>query len=164
MWPSGLTLAILTLNFHGQIWNLLYLSQKWSDCRKTKSKHVKWLLASNITKCMGLTDQGFSWSNFEIALSQEWEGRLTLSKGDGSRSFMTMAVTFWWSSWGVSIYRIVTGWLQMSACRRLKPRSHLAVPWSRPMPTCSFPTTADLTWVGRRRDHSRPPDDNSRLF
>ena len=46
----------------------------------------------------------------------------------------------------------------------IKPRSHLAVLWSRPMPTCSFPTTADLTWVGRRRDHSRPPDDNSRLF
>ena len=33
MWPSGLTSAmILTLNFQGQIWNLLYLNQKWSDC------------------------------------------------------------------------------------------------------------------------------------
>ena len=30
----------LTLNFQGQIWNLLYLSQKWSDCHKTKSKHI----------------------------------------------------------------------------------------------------------------------------
>ena len=32
MWPSGLTLAMsLTLNFQGQIWNLLYLNQKRSD-------------------------------------------------------------------------------------------------------------------------------------
>ena len=31
MWPSGLTLAMtLTFNFQGQIWNLLYLNQKWS--------------------------------------------------------------------------------------------------------------------------------------
>ena len=41
MWPSDLTLALtLTLNFQGQIWNLLYLNQKWSDCHKTKSKHI----------------------------------------------------------------------------------------------------------------------------
>ena len=45
MWPSGLTLAMtLTLNFHGQIQNLLYLSQKWSDCHETKSKHIDWTL------------------------------------------------------------------------------------------------------------------------
>ena len=43
MWPSGLTLAMtLTLNFQGQIWNLLYLSQKWHDCHGTKSKHIDW--------------------------------------------------------------------------------------------------------------------------
>ena len=30
----------LTLNFQGQIWNLLYLSQKWSDCHETKNKHI----------------------------------------------------------------------------------------------------------------------------
>ena len=30
----------LTLNFQGQIWNLLYLSQKFSDCHETKSKHI----------------------------------------------------------------------------------------------------------------------------
>ena len=34
----------LTLNFQGQIWNLLYLSQKWSDCHETKSKHIDWTL------------------------------------------------------------------------------------------------------------------------
>ena len=43
MWPSGLTLAMtLTLNFQGQIWNSLYLSQKWCDCHETKSKHINW--------------------------------------------------------------------------------------------------------------------------
>ena len=48
MWPSGLTLAMtLTLNFQGQIWNLLYLSQKWSDCHETKSKHIDWTLGLN---------------------------------------------------------------------------------------------------------------------
>ena len=36
MLPSDLTLAMtLTLNFQGQIWNLLYLGQKWFDCHKT---------------------------------------------------------------------------------------------------------------------------------
>ena len=39
MWPWGLT---LTLNFQGQIWNLLYLSLKESDCYETKSKHMDW--------------------------------------------------------------------------------------------------------------------------
>ena len=32
----------LTLNFQGQIWKLLYLNQKWSDCHETKSKHIDW--------------------------------------------------------------------------------------------------------------------------
>ena len=45
MWPLDLTLAMtLTLNFQGQIWNLLYLSQKWSNCHKTKSKYISWTL------------------------------------------------------------------------------------------------------------------------
>ena len=34
----------LTYIFQGQIWNLLYLSQKWSDCHETKSKHIDWTL------------------------------------------------------------------------------------------------------------------------
>ena len=43
MWPLDLTLAMtLTLNFHGQIWNLPYLSQRWFDCHKMKSKHIEW--------------------------------------------------------------------------------------------------------------------------
>ena len=39
MWPLGLTLAItLTLNFQNQIWNLLYLNQKWPGCHEMKCK------------------------------------------------------------------------------------------------------------------------------
>ena len=50
MGPSGLTLALtLTLNFQGQISNWLYLSQKWSDCHETKSKHINWTLISAMT-------------------------------------------------------------------------------------------------------------------
>ena len=45
MGPSGLTLAMtLTLNFQGQIWNWLYLCQKWPDCHETKSVHIDWSL------------------------------------------------------------------------------------------------------------------------
>ena len=38
----------------------------------------------------------------------EWEGRSTLHKGGGSRSFMTMTMTIWWPRSGVWIYQIVT--------------------------------------------------------
>ena len=37
-------IVTLTLNFQGQIWNLLYLSQKWSDCHEMNSKHIDWAL------------------------------------------------------------------------------------------------------------------------
>ena len=50
-------------------------------------------------------DHGFSWSNFEIAVSQNG----TLHKGGGSRPFMTMTMTIWWPRSGVWIYQIVTG-------------------------------------------------------
>ena len=39
----------------------------------------------------------------------EWEGGLTLHKGGGSRSFMTMTMTIWWPRSGAWIYEIVTG-------------------------------------------------------
>ena len=45
MGPSDLTLAMtLTLNFRGQIWNWLYLCQKWSDCHETKNEYIDWTL------------------------------------------------------------------------------------------------------------------------
>ena len=180
MWPSGLTLAMtLTLNFQGQIQNLLYLSHKWSDCQETKSKHIDWTLglkcdhrvwlwpwpwpwifkvkyriccisakigqiaskrkanisielqASNVTngfeldlnldlwilkvKCdLDLWPHRWPWpwifkAKFWNSCISEWEGWLTLHKGGGSRSFMTMIMTIWWPRSGVWIYQVVTG-------------------------------------------------------
>ena len=180
MWPSGLTLAMtLTLNFQGQIQNLLYLRQKWSNCQETKSKHIDWTLglkcdhrvwlwpwpwpwifkvkyricyisakngqiaskrnanisielqASNVTngfeldhnidlwilkvKCdLDLWPHRWPWpwifmvKFWNICIS-EWEGWLTLHKGGGSRSFMTIIMTIWWPRSGVWIYQVVTG-------------------------------------------------------
>ena len=78
MWPSGLTLAMtLTLNFQSQIQNLLYLSQKWSDCHKTKSKHIDWTLRaqmwpSGLTLAMTLTLNFQSQIQNLLYLSQKW--------------------------------------------------------------------------------------------
>ena len=53
MWPSGLTLAMtMTLNFQGQIRNLLYLNQKWSDYHETKKKHIDWTLDLKCDHCV----------------------------------------------------------------------------------------------------------------
>ena len=125
MWPSGFTLAMtLTLNFQGQMWNLLYLSQKWSDCHETKSKDIDWTpglkcdLDHNLDlwnlKDLDLWPHTWPWPwifmvKFWNSCISEWEGRLTLHKGCGSRSFMTMNVTIWWLMSGVWIYQIVTG-------------------------------------------------------
>ena len=104
MWLWGLILALtLTLNFQGQIWNLLYLSQKWSDCHETKSKHIDnsrpqmWPKGSTLTitltfefsrSNMTLTfdhthdlDHGFSWLNFEIAVLQNGRADWHCTKG-----------------------------------------------------------------------------------
>ena len=180
MRSSGLTLAMtLTLNFQGQIQNFLYISQKWSDCHETKSKHIDWTLglkcdhrvwlwpwpwpwifkvkyricyisanngqiaskrkanisielqASNVTngfqlyhnldlwilkvKCdLDLWPHRLPWPcifmvKFWNSCISEWEGWLTLHKGGGSRSFMTMIMTIWWPRSGVWIYQVVTG-------------------------------------------------------
>ena len=70
IWPLGLTLAMtLTYIFQGQIWNLLYCSQKWSDCHEMKSKHIDWTLGlkcdhQGLTLAMALTFnfQGQIWN------------------------------------------------------------------------------------------------------
>ena len=106
MWPSGLTLAMtLTLNVQGQIWNFPYLSHKWSDCHETKSKHID--LTQGL-KC-GLDIWPHTWSWPWIAVISERDGRLTLNKGGGSWSFVTMSVTIWWPRLGVRFCQIVTG-------------------------------------------------------
>ena len=83
MWPMGLTLTI-TLTF--EFWR------------------------SNVTLTF---DHTWPWPwifmvKFWNSCISEWEGRLTLHKGDGSRSFMTMTMTIWWPRSGVWIYQIVT--------------------------------------------------------
>ena len=131
MWPSSLTLAMtLTLNFEGQIWNFLYLSQKWSDYHEAKSKHIDltpglkcaqwvwpwpwpWPLNFEGQRWPWLWPHTWPWSwifmvKFWNSCISEWEGRLTLHKGGGSRSFMTMTMTIWWPRSGVWIYQIVT--------------------------------------------------------
>ena len=97
MWPMGLTLAInLTLNFQGQIWNLLYLSLKWSDCHQTKSKRSIALSAKNVTNGFGLghdLELEFSRSNYK-----GWESVIH----DHDHDLL-------WPRWGVRMYRIVIG-------------------------------------------------------
>ena len=51
LWPIdylirfwSILVVTLTFSFQGQMWNLLYLSQKWSNCHETKSKHINWTL------------------------------------------------------------------------------------------------------------------------
>ena len=53
----------------------------------------------------------------------EWEGWLTLHKGGGSRSFMTMIMTIWWLRSGVWIYQVVTGLTSVVGV----PSTHLVV-------------------------------------
>ena len=101
VWPWPMT---LTLNFQGQIYNLLYLSRKWPDWHETKSKHINWTQG---LKCdLDLWPHTWPWP--WIAVISEWEGRLTLNKGCGSRSFMTMTVTIWWPRSDVRICQRVT--------------------------------------------------------
>ena len=86
MWPMGLTLTII-LTFE--------------ICLKFK-------------RDLDLWPHTWPWPwifmvKFWNSCISEWEGRLTLHKGCGSRSFMTMTVTIWWLRSGVWIYQIVTG-------------------------------------------------------
>ena len=53
-------------------------------------------------------DHGILWLNFKMTKSQEWVGRLTWHKMNGSLSFMKMTLTFWWPRWGVSIVTQIT--------------------------------------------------------
>ena len=98
----------LTFNFEGifQIWNLLYLSQKWSDCHKWKANILIECKASNVTIRFDLghdLDLDFSRSNVEFAISQPKMVRLPRNKKQtyrmNSRPQMwpmglTLAVTF----------------------------------------------------------------------
>ena len=54
----------------------------------------------------------------------EWDGRLTLNKGGGSRSFMTMTVAIWWPRSGERVYRIETGLTSDVGVPSTHPVSH----------------------------------------
>ena len=86
MWPMGLTFQDHNL----ELWNL------------------------KVKRDLDLWPHTWLWPwifmvKFWNSCISEWEGRLTLHKGCGSRSFMTMTVTIWWLRSGVWIYQIVTG-------------------------------------------------------
>ena len=69
MWPLGLTLAVtLTLNFQGQMWNSLYLSQNGPIAAKQKASISIELKALNATIGFDLVrdpDLEFLGSNME---------------------------------------------------------------------------------------------------
>ena len=113
MWPSDLTLAVtLTLNFQGQIWYLLYLSQKWSDYHETKSRHIDWTLG---LKCdhwiwpwlwpwlwifkVKNAKNGLIATKWKVHIYIELKASVTI-KFDLGHDL---------ERWGVRIYRIVTG-------------------------------------------------------
>ena len=118
-----------TLKVQGQEGNLLNINQNWSFWHETKCKQIGWVLGIKYdqrvwpwhwprifkVKCnLHFRPQAWPWPwismvKFEIAVFQEWEGRLTSKKYDESQSFKTIAMTFSWPMWGVKIYRIVTG-------------------------------------------------------
>ena len=99
MWPMGLTLTI-TLTF--EFWRL----------RVTLTfDHTQW------------PRPWIFMIKFWYSCISEWEGRLTLHKGGGSRSFMTMTMTIWWPRSGVWIYQIVTGVTSVVSV----PSTHLIV-------------------------------------
>ena len=134
IWPSGLTLAMtLTFNNQGQMQNWLYLCQKWSDCHKTKSKHINgtlglkcdhqiwpwhwpwpWIFKVKYEICYISTKSG------PIAMKQKanlsiWTRSLKcdygFDLGHDIGTFLTSYVilTIWWPRSGVRIYQIVPG-------------------------------------------------------
>ena len=106
-----------------------------------KCKHMVWTPASNVpngfdldhdpdlwivkVKCdLDFWPYAWRWQRifmvkFWNGCMPQWESRLTLNEGDGSRSFMAMTVTIWWPRSGVLIYQIVT-----------EVTSAVGVPWT----------------------------------
>ena len=135
MWPSGLTLAMtLTLDFQGQIWNWLYLCEKWSDCHETKSKHIDWTLGLKCDHQIWPWPWPWPWIfkvKYEICyistksgpIATKWKANISiwtlgLKYDNGfdlghdldiwiSRSYVIL--TIWWPRSSVRIYQIVTG-------------------------------------------------------
>ena len=120
MSPSDLTMAMtLTLNFQGQILNLLYVSQKWPDCHETKNKHIywpqglKWNIMFHLDHNLELE---FSRSSMEIAISYpKWSSchkmkNKHIDRTEGLKFYH--CVWHWTCPWKVRW----PGWLKMPAC------------------------------------------------
>ena len=128
MWPSGLTLA-MTLNFQGQMRNWLYLCQTWSDCHKTKSKHINWTLGLKCDHQIWPWPWPWTWifkvkyeicyistKSGPIAMKQKanisiWPRGLKCDNGFdlGHDIDIWIFKVIWWPRSGIRIYQIVTG-------------------------------------------------------
>ena len=120
MWPSGLTLTMTLTYIFQVIYGIYYISAK-NGLIATKSKHINWTPGLKGDQWVWLWPRDLvlwphTWPwpwifmvKYWNSCISEWEGRLTLHKGGGSRSFMTMTMTIWWPRSGVWIYQIVTG-------------------------------------------------------
>ena len=114
-------------------YGISYISAKIGPiATKRKANILIELQASNVTNGFDLDLWPHAWPlpwifmvKFWNSCISEWEGRLTLHKGCGSRSFMTMTVTIWWLRSGVWIYQIVTGVTSVVGV----PSTHLVVIW-----------------------------------
>ena len=86
LWLSMSTSPMtLTLDFQGQILKMLYLRNGRADWHGRKGMWVDRMLHHFVTFNVHFThdlDLGFSRSNFENAVSKEWEGRLTWNERD----------------------------------------------------------------------------------
>ena len=95
-------------------WNKLIELQASNVTNGFDLDHNLDLWISKVKRVLDLWPHTWPWPwifmvKFWNSCISEWEGGLTLHKGGGSRSFMTMTVTIWWPRSGVWIYQIVTG-------------------------------------------------------
>ena len=86
---EGIMLIFVSGNIGHYFWRRVYVMTKWSDCHEAKNKHVDWTLqASKVAISFHLChdlDLGFSRSNFWIAVSREWQGRLMRNEKEVNR-------------------------------------------------------------------------------
>ena len=103
----------LTLNFQGQIQNLLYLSQKRSDCHETKSKYIDWTLGLKCDIRFYLyhhLDLEFWRANIESAISEPKVVRLPRNE---AQTYRLISRPQMWSM-GLTFTKTLTFWFSMS--------------------------------------------------
>ena len=144
IWPSGLTLAMTFWPWIFKVkYRICYISAKNGPiATKRKSKHIDWtprpqmwplgltltfeFWRSNVTLTFDHThdlDHGFSWSNFEIAVSQNGKADWHCTKGVAVGHSWPWSLTIWWPKSGAWIYQIVNGVTSVVGV----PSTHLVV-------------------------------------